>query len=209
MEIDSRASILARIRSAQTGVAPAKSRGPVFAPIADVMRRYLAESKANLTEVIPTRDAAESAEALRRVLATQAGVPIYGEDDPKIRALVYAVGATNVTWSSETAIAEPTEVAITLTEALIAQTGSLLTSSRRGGRGASAVPATHIVYATTDQLLPDLDTALRFAMEHGLAERCSYVGVISGSSRTADIEKILVQGAHGPRKLVVILEEHG
>jgi L-lactate utilization protein LutC len=30
--------------------------------------------------------------------------------------------------------------------------------------------------------------------------------VISGSSRTADIEKILVQGAHGPMRLVVIVE---
>jgi len=35
----------------------------------------------------------------------------------------------------------------------------------------------------------------------------SFACMISGSSRTADIEKILVQGAHGPIRLAVILEQ--
>lgn len=39
-----------------------------------------------------------------------------------------------------------------------------------------------------------------------MAAQNSYVGLITGSIRTADIEKILVVGAHGPRRLVVILE---
>ena len=56
------------------------------------------------------------------------------------------------------------------------------------------------------QLVPDLQTALSSAFkEHKLAHN-SFACVISGSSRTADIEKILVQGAHGPRRLVVILQ---
>jgi L-lactate utilization protein LutC len=42
-------------------------------------------------------------------------------------------------------------------------------------------------------------------MQSNLIE-ASYFGLISGSSRTADIEKILVQGAHGPIKVAIVLE---
>jgi L-lactate dehydrogenase complex protein LldG len=66
----------------------------------------------------------------------------------------------------------------------------------------------HIVYATTSQLVPDLVTALRNATVEGKLEKNSYGCMISGSSRTADIEKILVQGAHGPMRLVMILEKN-
>jgi L-lactate dehydrogenase complex protein LldG len=66
------------------------------------------------------------------------------------------------------------------------------------------VPPCHIVYARGGQIVPDIAAALaRIPLEIPAA---SYVGLITGSSRTADIEKILVQGAHGPRRLVVILE---
>jgi len=88
----------------------------------------------------------------------------------------------------------------------VAQSGSVLSSSSCGGRGASVVPPTHIVYGGVSQIVPDVTAALRLVNEKGLPEQSSYVGLISGSSRTADIEKILVQGAHGPRRLVVILQ---
>jgi len=55
--------------------------------------------------------------------------------------------------------------------------------------------------------VPDLQTALANASKQGSLDRNSFACVISGSSRTADIEKILIQGAHGPRKLVVILQK--
>jgi L-lactate dehydrogenase complex protein LldG len=95
---------------------------------------------------------------------------------------------------------------VTLAEALIAQTGSILVSASCGGRGASVVAPCHIVYATTAQLVPDLANALSRAWNDRMLDRNSFACVISGSSRTADIEKILVQGAHGPRRLVVILQ---
>jgi L-lactate dehydrogenase complex protein LldG len=101
---------------------------------------------------------------------------------------------------------ESSQATITLADALIAQTGSVFVSASCGGRGASVVAPTHIVYATTNQLVPDVVTALRKATEEERLNNNSYACIISGSSRTADIEKILVQGAHGPMRLVVILE---
>ena len=65
----------------------------------------------------------------------------------------------------------------------------------------------HIVFATTKQLVPDLKTALGNASRNGVLQNNSFACMISGSSRTADIEKILVQGAHGPIRLAVILEQ--
>ncbi len=64
----------------------------------------------------------------------------------------------------------------------------------------------HIVYATIATVVPDLATALGRVSQERTLDRNSFACVISGSSRTADIEKILVQGAHGPRRLVVILQ---
>jgi L-lactate dehydrogenase complex protein LldG len=70
------------------------------------------------------------------------------------------------------------------------------------------VAPVHIVFATADQLVPDLKTALSNASRNGVLSHNSYACMISGSSRTADIEKILVQGAHGPIRLAVILEKN-
>jgi L-lactate utilization protein LutC len=103
-------------------------------------------------------------------------------------------------------LAEASQATVTLAEALIAQTGSILVTASCGGRGASVIAPCHIVYATTGQLVPDLTTALSRASQERILDRNSFACVISGSSRTADIEKILVQGAHGPRRLVVILQ---
>jgi len=77
------------------------------------------------------------------------------------------------------------------------------------GRGASVIAPCHIVYATGAQLVPDLVTALSCLSRQRKLDCNSFACVISGSSRTADIEKILVQGAHGPRRLSVILQTTG
>ena len=108
-------------------------------------------------------------------------------------------GARTVRWSTEGPPRESTQATVTLAHAFVAQTGSILTSSRCGGRGASIVPACHIVCGKRNQIVPDIQAALEQAREELLD--ASFVGLISGSSRTADIEKILVQGAHRPRLL--------
>jgi L-lactate dehydrogenase complex protein LldG len=204
-----RDAILARIRAAQPDRKPSHDvkLSQMFAPIGDVMARYREECKANLTELIETNSAAESAMAIGRILESLPEGRFFVQDDGKLRALVESIPHGRATvWSSAGAVPEDTQVTLTLAEALVAQTGSILSSSGCGGRGASAVPLCHVVYATTAQVMPDIEAALQFAQKDGITERSSYVGLISGSSRTADIEKILVQGAHGPRRLVVVMQ---
>ncbi len=205
-----RERILDRLRKAEVPLDPAIDGATVtldriYAPILDPMDRFLTECAANLTEVRVTGDLQSSTQAFAELLSALPAGSVYVQDHPSLRRFAAAFGDRPVLWSSGGRAPEDCQAAITLCEGLIAQTGSILSSSRSGGRGGSIIPPTHIVYATSDQLLPDITSALRKAMSSDLKD-ASYFGLITGSSRTADIEKILVQGAHGPRKVAIVLE---
>ena len=93
---------------------------------------------------------------------------------------------------------------ITQCDALIAQTGSVLVTSRSaGGRALSVLPPHHIVLAKREQLLPDLPEAFALLKRKYAPNYPSFISLITGPSRTGDIERILVLGAHGPKKLTI------
>jgi len=207
----SREAILARIREGLRTPAPPMEvqtfTGPIFEAVENPLQRFQQECKANLMECQLTADGADSAQSLAQVLQSLPDGEIFVQDDPALRRLMTATATVRqIRWSSEGGPREKSQATITLADALIAQTGSVFVSASCGGRGASVVAPAHIVYAFAKQLVPDLVTALRNATADGRLDKNSYACVISGSSRTADIEKILVQGAHGPMRLVVIVE---
>ncbi|MGA0038345.1 MAG: LutC/YkgG family protein [Pirellulales bacterium] len=101
---------------------------------------------------------------------------------------------------------ETCQAGITSCEGLVAQTGSILVDSRRsGGRGLSILPHVHIVVATVDQVAGTLGDAMQFIKDRHHGELPSMLSFITGPSRTGDIERILVLGAHGPKELHVVL----
>ncbi len=101
---------------------------------------------------------------------------------------------------------EACDAGLTACQSLVAQTGSLLVSSAsNGGRALSILPHAHVVVARVDQVLPDLDAALADARARHHGALPSMLSFITGPSRTGDIERILVLGAHGPKALHVIL----
>jgi L-lactate dehydrogenase complex protein LldG len=205
-----RGRILDRIRKAEVALdaaidAMSASLEQIYTPIGDPLQRFLAECEGNLTEVKVTGDRSSSLQAFSDLLASVLAGTLYVQEDPTLRRFAEAYSGREVLWSASGRIPEDCAASITLCEGLVAQTGSILSSSRCAGRGSSIIPPVHIVYATSDQLVPDITTALRKAMQSDLKD-ASYFGLISGSSRTADIEKILVQGAHGPVKVAIVLE---
>jgi L-lactate dehydrogenase complex protein LldG len=205
-----REEILSRVRAALKKTAQRREAiapGPLFAPVANPLERFQAECAANFMETMLTPDSAATAAALQRVLASLPPGEIFLQDAPELRQLASAAAqGRSVRWSSAGAPAESSQATVSLCEALVAMTGSVLVSSAGcGGRGASVVAPCHIVVAHAVQLVLDLEAALARAGQ--IAFDNSYVGLISGSSRTADIEKRLIIGAHGPRRLVVIIEE--
>jgi L-lactate dehydrogenase complex protein LldG len=103
---------------------------------------------------------------------------------------------------------EQAEVGLTLCEALIARNGNIMVSNAgASGRRLGIYPPVHIVVAYTSQLVLDLKDGFKILKEKYGSQLPSMVGVITGPSRTADIEKTLVMGAHGPKELFVFLLE--
>jgi L-lactate dehydrogenase complex protein LldG len=101
---------------------------------------------------------------------------------------------------------ESCDAALTECEALIAQTGSVLVSApSAGGRALSVLPPHHVVLARRNQMVPDLGVALQRMQEKFMGHFPSFLSFISGPSRTGDIERILVLGAHGPKRLTILL----
>ncbi|NCD69335.1 LutC/YkgG family protein [Mucilaginibacter agri] len=101
---------------------------------------------------------------------------------------------------------EQAEVGFTLCEALIARNGSILISNAEAaGRRLSIYPPIHIVLAYTSQLVVDLKDGFNIVKQKYEGQIPSMLSVVTGPSRTADIEKTLVLGAHGPKELYVFL----
>ncbi len=100
---------------------------------------------------------------------------------------------------------EACDAGVTECDALIAQTGSVLVTSRSaGGRALSVLPPHHVVLARREQLVADLPAAFELLKEKYADNYPSMITFITGPSRTGDIERILVLGAHGPKKLTIL-----
>ena len=159
-------------------------------------------------EVVNSADDAHG--LLRQIAAEENWQNVGVSDEPLAEAAANALDQpkldTNAPEGYDPAALERCDVGITGCVALIAQTGSVLVDCiSNGGRALSALPPHHVVIATAQQMVPDLVAgyaALREAHGDRLPTQITF---ITGPSRTGDIERILVLGAHGPKKLTVIL----
>lgn len=100
------------------------------------------------------------------------------------------------------------DVSITGCEYLVARTGSIVMSAaQRSGRSTSVYAPIHICIAFTNQLVYDVKEALQAAKEKYGNNLPSLITFATGPSRTADIEKTLVVGVHGPKEVYIFLVE--
>jgi L-lactate dehydrogenase complex protein LldG len=124
--------------------------------------------------------------------------------DVACRALALPVVRTDQPYSVNEL--ESCDAGISECDALIAQTGSVLVTTRSaGGRALSVLPPQHVVLARREQLLRDLPAAFELLKKKYSANYPSMISFITGPSRTGDIERILVLGAHGPKRLTIFL----
>jgi L-lactate dehydrogenase complex protein LldG len=93
---------------------------------------------------------------------------------------------------------------LTECEFLVARFGSvIMSSSLSSGRKLYSWPEIHLVVAYASQLVPELKDAIIGMRERYNGVLPSMVTLVTGPSRTADIEKTLVMGVHGPKDLIV------
>jgi len=99
-------------------------------------------------------------------------------------------------------------VGISQMDLAIADTGTLVQNATAvEQRLVSTLPPIHIAILETGAVVPDLQAALsRFSsgQGNGLAGPPPYLSFITGPSRTADIERVLTIGVHGPERLMIV-----
>ena len=104
---------------------------------------------------------------------------------------------------------EPVPLCLSGVDAAIAESGTLLVLSGPGrGRLASLLPPIHIAILPADRIvrsLPDAFGLLAARYGSAFVQERSNITLISGPSRTADIEQSLTLGVHGPKELHVVI----
>ena len=96
------------------------------------------------------------------------------------------------------------DVGITSADYALGDTGSLvMISSPREARLVSLLPPAHIAVVPRERILTGLDEL--FSILPNPADATSSMVLITGPSRTADIEQILVRGVHGPGQITVVV----
>lgn len=145
----------------------------------------------------------EFAEILKSLLAPFNPLNLFCFED-EIQAKLKNAG---IEFNHRAGIHENIEAAVTGCEFLIAYTGSVMVSSaQKGGRPVFVYPPVHIVIASKDKITGYPEEAYSGIFEKYKEGLPSHISLITGPSRTADIEKTLVMGAHGPRELWVVIK---
>ncbi len=105
------------------------------------------------------------------------------------------------------------DIGISGGNAITADTGTIFLIENEGNiRLATSAPPVHIAVIGIEKILPTLKDGMRLlevVSRYAGYLAMSYVSLISGPSKTGDIEKVVVYGAHGPKELHVILLNNG
>lgn len=205
----SRNKILARLKAAQDkrgeiGEPLPDFASPIYHPLADSLNQ---EFKTNLEliggQVILCSTKAEIAGHIKRICDEKQQQSIFCTDI-ELQKIIAATIEVN---SDETDFLN-LNIGVTGCEFLVAHLGSVLVSSAQiSGRRLNVFPETHIVVAHLSQLTGYLDEAMEKMQIKYKNKLPSLISNITGPSRTADIEKTLVMGMHGPKSLIVILSD--
>lgn len=207
MHSSAKENILKKIRQALATPVPvpfprAEGNNSVFQPLQKELEVEFAENFTGLLGKFSfCVDERELVSHLQALSTTKKFTSIYCKED-EIKNSLVKNGFNNLTSDDLAAC----HASITGCELLIARTGSILMSSvQKSGRTASVYAPIHICIAYTNQLVYDIDEGLQILKEKYINNLPSLITLATGPSRTADIEKTLVVGVHGPKEVYVFL----
>ncbi len=195
-------NILKRIRQALSNPAPlpfpnSEGTSSIFFPAADDLEVVFAEEFVKLQGKFAfCSNENELIQQVQQLIAEKKWTKVYCNEDK-----------WNATFSN-TINLPSCDVSITSCEFLVARTGTIVMSTaQQSGRTVSVYAPVHICIAYTNQLVFDIKDALQTLKEKYAGNMPSLITFASGPSRTADIEKTLVTGVHGPKEVYCFLVE--
>jgi L-lactate dehydrogenase complex protein LldG len=193
-------NILKRIRQALVNPVPLpfpQSEGfaSVYRPAKDELEILFAEAFNQLQGKFAfCADEADLLVQVRQLIANKEWTKIYSCEDRWSDSL------------SNTVDLPGCDASVTGCEYLVARTGTIVMSTaQKSGRTVSVYAPIHICIAYTNQLVYDIKDALQSLKDKHAEAVPSLITFASGPSRTADIEKTLVTGVHGPKEVYLFL----
>ncbi len=207
MSSTARENILTKIKQALGKPVPvpfpaSEGKESVFVPSQQELEIEFAENFTRLEGRFSfCADEQELVQQLQTLIAARNWQKVYSREDNLQQTL--ATAGFSIAYSNDVASCD---AAITGCEKLIARTGSIVMSSaQNSGRTVSVYAPIHICIAYTHQLVYDIGEGLQQLREGYAQQFPSMVTLATGPSRTADIEKTLVVGVHGPKEVFCFL----
>lgn len=203
-------NILKKIRKALSESTPIpfpQSEGThsVFLPSKQDLEIEFAEQFAKLQgKFVFCIDHKELVDQLNALIATQGWKNLFCREE-KLRKTLEQQALSTPLATKDKELGQ-CDAAITTCETLVARTGTIvLSSANASGRTVSVYAPVHLCIAYTDQLVYDIRDALQGLKEKYHQRLPSLMSFATGPSRTADIEKTLVVGVHGPKQVYLFL----
>ena len=200
-EATRRFEVETRLEQAPPGIVPKRGQGDVSARVA-TFKAEAERAQASVTEVREWADA--PAEIARYLRESNCPATLRMGDDPRLAGMPWSETTLEV-------LRGPSDGhdlnAVSAAFAGIAETGTLaLVSGPDNPTTLNFLPDNHIIVVEAKDIVADYETmwtALRARFGKGVMPRT--VNWVTGPSRSADIEQTLLLGAHGPRRLHVIV----
>lgn len=207
--MSARERILARLaeaRAARGGAEPPgqhppeHARGPAPAMGPDLIGRFCEYARRLGSEVVSVESEAAVPAAVARYLSDQ-GLEPRAVVWPELQDVPWRAAGLRV---EARAAKGDDHVGITGTFAAIAETGTLMLLSGAGTPATvSLLPEIHVAVVRSRQIVATMEEAWDCARRRTFMPRA--VNFVSGPSRTADVEQTITLGAHGPRRVLIVL----
>jgi L-lactate dehydrogenase complex protein LldG len=193
-------NILKRIRQALSNPVPlpfpnSEGSNSVFQPAGDDLEVLFAEEFTKLQGKFAfCTSEADMQEQVKQLITAQQWTKVYCNEDKWNNSFSNTINLATC------------DASVTGCEFLVARTGSIvLSAAQQSGRTVSVYAPVHICIAYTSQLVFDVKDALQQVKEKYNGNIPSLITFATGPSRTADIEKTLVTGVHGPKEVYCFL----
>ncbi|MBI2730686.1 MAG: lactate utilization protein [Sphingobacteriales bacterium] len=202
-------NILKKIRQALSTSVPvpfpqSEGNSPVFKQSEEELEVKFAEEFSKLLgKFVYCTNENEAVENLKALVETKQWKEIFCKETA-LKKTIAENGFANFS-SKDLSLAD---AGITTCEVLIARTGTIaMSSAQESGRTVSVYAPVHICFAYMNQLVYDIKDGLQLLKEKYNGKIPSLISFATGPSRTADIEKTLVVGVHGPKEVYCFLIE--